>query len=190
MDQKNDGRTTGYDEIFRALGDPHRMQIIDLLAQREMNAGELLEPLDIVQSTLSHHMKVLTDSGVVNAVRKGKWTLYSLNERSLQDACRVLGLYAEKAASLPRSQPEEESGKKAPGQESGVKAGAAAGSALPERRAPEQEEDTVLQHEEDAREDLWADWMQQPSSAGNRAADESGRKKGKKSKKNKKNGRK
>lgn len=108
MDQRTEAtRTEGYDEVFRALGDPHRLQIIRLLCEREMNAGELLEPLDIVQSTLSHHMKVLTDCGVVTAVRRGKWTIYSLNAEVLSSACGLLREYADMAFRVPQK-PEED----------------------------------------------------------------------------------
>ena len=79
-----------YDRIFRALGDPHRLQIIELLKERERSAGEILEAIDVVQSTLSHHMKTLSDSGAVNAVRHGKWTYYSLNEDHLAAASSYL----------------------------------------------------------------------------------------------------
>ena len=69
----------GIDRVFRAIGDPHRIRIIGLLREKELSAGEILQSTDVVQSTLSHHMKTLTDSGAVNAVRRGKCTCYSLN---------------------------------------------------------------------------------------------------------------
>lgn len=78
------------DRIFRALGDTHRIQIIELLRERELSAGEILEAVDVVQSTLSHHMKTLSDSGVVNAARRGKWTYYSLNEETFAQAAAFL----------------------------------------------------------------------------------------------------
>ncbi|MBQ6323170.1 MAG: winged helix-turn-helix transcriptional regulator, partial [Lachnospiraceae bacterium] len=75
--------------VFRALGDVHRLQILDMLSEREMNAGEILEAVDVVQSTLSHHMKTLTDAGLVGARRSGKWTYYTLDRAALEEA----GLY-------------------------------------------------------------------------------------------------
>ena len=84
-----------FDRIFRALGDPHRIQIINLLREKELSAGEILEAIDVVQSTLSHHMKTLSDSGAVNAVRRGKWTYYSLNESNLEQAAAFLSVCAE-----------------------------------------------------------------------------------------------
>lgn len=78
------------DRIFRALGDTHRIQIIELLRERELSAGEILEAVDVVQSTLSHHMKTLSDAGVVNVARRGKWTYYSLNEATFVQAADFL----------------------------------------------------------------------------------------------------
>ena len=83
-----------FDRVFRALGDPHRMQIIALLREKELSAGEILDAVDVVQSTLSHHMKTLSDSGAVNAVRRGKWTYYSLNESKLAQAAAFLEEYS------------------------------------------------------------------------------------------------
>ena len=91
---KNDGIYTGagsVDRVFRALGDPHRIRIIELLREKELSAGEILEAIDVVQSTLSHHMKTLADSGAVNAVRRGKWTYYSLNKEVLAETAAFLG---------------------------------------------------------------------------------------------------
>lgn len=64
--------------IFRALGDEIRMQILDLLQERELCGSELLQSVDIVQSTLSHHMKTLTESGIVKWRKEGKKTYYSI----------------------------------------------------------------------------------------------------------------
>lgn len=93
------------DRIFRALGDPHRIQIIELLREKELSAGEILAALDVVQSTLSHHMKTLSDSGAVNALRRGKWTYYSLNESVLAQACAFLEECA-KGTRVRKAQPE------------------------------------------------------------------------------------
>ena len=95
---RNSVKSTGgvtYDQIFKAIGDPHRLLILSLLREKEMSAGEILQALDIVQSTLSHHMKSLTDAGVVTAVRHGKWTYYSLNTECLSGAAAFLEEYAQ-----------------------------------------------------------------------------------------------
>ena len=71
-----------YDErsvLFKALGDPVRLQIIDMLAQGEMCACDLLQNLSIAQPTLSHHMKALRASGLVSVRKQATWMHYSLN---------------------------------------------------------------------------------------------------------------
>lgn len=96
MENKGMNAGTGaYDRIFRAIGDPHRVQILELLRENELSAGEILEAIDVVQSTLSHHMKTLVDSGVVNASRRGKWTYYSLNSDTLSNAADFLADFAQ-----------------------------------------------------------------------------------------------
>ena len=69
----------------------------------ELSAGEILESMDIVQSTLSHHMKVLTDNGVVTATRSGKWTIYSVNRPVLQEAAERLEAFLSEAEHAEKS---------------------------------------------------------------------------------------
>lgn len=79
--------------IFRALGDESRMQILRLLEEQELCATELLQSLDIVQSTLSHHMKILTDTGLVICRRDGKKALYSICLEKMEQAAVFLKNY-------------------------------------------------------------------------------------------------
>ena len=65
-------------EIFKALGDEHRIQILCLLHDGEKCACQLLEALNISQPTLSHHMKVLCEAGIVTGRKDGKWMHYSV----------------------------------------------------------------------------------------------------------------
>ena len=74
-----------------------------------MSAGEILKALDVVQSTLSHHMKSLVDAGAVSAARHGKWTYYSLNAAILADAVRFLGEFSE-GTRMPAQFEKEETG--------------------------------------------------------------------------------
>lgn len=69
--------------ICRALGDTNRIQIVELLTGGEMCACRLLEHFQITQPTLSHHMKILTECGLVLARREWKNTYYSLNCETL-----------------------------------------------------------------------------------------------------------
>ena len=66
-------------KVFKAFCDENRLYILTLLESGEKCACKLLEALHIGQSTLSHHMKILCDSGVVNGRKEGKWVHYSLN---------------------------------------------------------------------------------------------------------------
>lgn len=75
-------RLRGMAERFRALGDENRLQILMLLEGRELCAGDILESLNIAQSTLSHHMKILTESGIVKCRRQGKWAYYSTDSKT------------------------------------------------------------------------------------------------------------
>ena len=64
--------------IFKALGDENRIRLLKLLSGGEKCACRLLEELNISQPTLSHHMKVLCDAGIVTARKEGKWMHYSI----------------------------------------------------------------------------------------------------------------
>ena len=64
--------------VFKAMSDENRLKILELLHERDCNASELLDEMDFGQSTLSHHMKILLNAGVVQARKNGKWTYYTL----------------------------------------------------------------------------------------------------------------
>ena len=70
--------------LFKAMADENRLQIIDMLSCGEMCACKILEKFNITQPTLSYHMKILTECGLVNAVRDGAWMRYSLNEANIE----------------------------------------------------------------------------------------------------------
>ena len=77
-------------KVFKALSDPNRLMIIEMLQSRERCACEILEDLHIAQSTLSHHMKILYDSGLVDSRRHGKWIYYSLRQEVCEAAKNLL----------------------------------------------------------------------------------------------------
>ena len=64
--------------VFKALGDENRIRILRLLRQGEKCACHLLEELEISQPTLSHHMKILCEAGIVCVRKEGKWMHYSI----------------------------------------------------------------------------------------------------------------
>ena len=76
-------------KVFKALSDPNRLMIIEMLQSRERCACEILEDMNIVQSTLSHHMKILCDSGLVKSRPHGKWMYYSLSNQ-VCEAAKIL----------------------------------------------------------------------------------------------------
>ena len=71
--------------LFRALSDTNRLAIIDMIKTEEKCACKILEELKITQPTLSHHMKILCDSGLVNSRREGKWMHYSINKELFEE---------------------------------------------------------------------------------------------------------
>lgn len=77
-------------KIFKALCDPNRLAILELLRSGEKCACVLLEQLELKQSGLSYHMKILCESGIVASRQEGKWTHYSLNEVGRDNAVKLL----------------------------------------------------------------------------------------------------
>jgi ArsR family transcriptional regulator, arsenate/arsenite/antimonite-responsive transcriptional repressor len=69
-----------YIRIFRAFSDESRIRVLELLRDGEKCACILLEDLNISQPTLSHHMKILCDSGIVKSRPVGKWSYYMIND--------------------------------------------------------------------------------------------------------------
>ena len=78
--------------IFKAFCDENRIRILQLLLDGEKCACRLLEEMNITQPTLSHHMKILCDSGIVVGRKEGKWIHYSLSEEGFESAQRYLAL--------------------------------------------------------------------------------------------------
>lgn len=73
-----------YAAICKALGDSNRLQIIQMLSDGEKCGCKLLEAFEITQPTLSHHMKILCECGLLNDRKEGKWHHYSLNCETLK----------------------------------------------------------------------------------------------------------
>jgi len=79
-------------EIFKALSDGTRLEIVRMLSEKEeMCACRILERFQITQPTLSHHMKILCDCGLVNTEKKGKWSYYSLDRECLSGVMEFFG---------------------------------------------------------------------------------------------------
>lgn len=76
--------------VFKALCDPKRLAILELLRSGEKCACVLLESLDLTQSGLSYHMKILCASGIVESRQEGKWTHYRLSSSGREAAIALL----------------------------------------------------------------------------------------------------
>jgi DNA-binding transcriptional ArsR family regulator len=65
--------------VFKALNDPTRREILQLLQQRDMTAGEIVEQFDISGPSISHHLDLLKQANLVKAEKNGQFIYYSLN---------------------------------------------------------------------------------------------------------------
>ena len=74
-------------EIFKVLSDENRLKIVKALAKESMCACQLLEGLGISQPTLSHHMKILTDAGLVEPRKQKTQVYYDLNREQVSSLC-------------------------------------------------------------------------------------------------------
>lgn len=76
--------------IFKAFCDENRIRILRMLKSGEKCACKLLEELNVTQPTLSHHMKILCDSGIVVGRKEGKWMHYSISRDGAKVAMDLL----------------------------------------------------------------------------------------------------
>ena len=84
---------TAYEEhakVFKAFCDEKRLRILELLRGGEKCACVLLEQLDLGQSGISYHMKILVESGIVASRQDGKWTHYKISEKGSAYAAALL----------------------------------------------------------------------------------------------------
>lgn len=77
-------------KVFKALCDPKRLVILEILRQGEQCACKIIERTGIAQSALSYHMKILVDSSLVDSRQDGKWTYYQISEPSKDTAIILL----------------------------------------------------------------------------------------------------
>lgn len=82
--------------VFRALGDEVRMEILTILKDEELCAMELLDRVRVVQSTLSHHMKVLTEAGLVCCRKDYKRVYYTIHAERMNEIAAFLQNYESK----------------------------------------------------------------------------------------------
>ncbi len=77
-------------KVFKALCDENRIQILRFLGKSEKCACQLLEKLNLTQPTLSYHMKILCDSGIVTGRKEGKWIYYQLSPQANETLVRIV----------------------------------------------------------------------------------------------------
>jgi ArsR family transcriptional regulator, repressor of sdpIR and other operons len=77
-------------EVFKAISDPNRREILKLLKRRSMSAGELAETFAITKGSLSHHFNILKSADLVRCERRGQHIVYSLNTTVFEDAAAML----------------------------------------------------------------------------------------------------
>jgi len=77
-------------KVFKAFCDDKRLRILELLHSGEKCACVLIEQMDMGQSALSYHMKILVESGVVESHQEGKWTHYQISEKGSAYAMQLL----------------------------------------------------------------------------------------------------
>jgi ArsR family transcriptional regulator, repressor of sdpIR and other operons len=77
-------------EVFKALSDPTRREILRLLAGGEKSAGELAEKFDMTKPSMSHHFSVLKEADLIISRREGQQIFYSVNTTVVQDVLRWL----------------------------------------------------------------------------------------------------
>ena len=81
-------------ELFKALADPARVRIVNALAQSDepVCACEFEPALGLAQSTVSHHLKKLTDAGLLEREQRGKWAYFSLRPEAVERLAVVADL--------------------------------------------------------------------------------------------------
>jgi len=90
----SDEQAAGTADVFKALADPARVRIVNVLA----TSGEpvcvchLIEPLGLSQPTVSHHLKRLTDAGLLDREQRGRWAYFSLRPDAVETLAAVVDL--------------------------------------------------------------------------------------------------
>jgi ArsR family transcriptional regulator, arsenate/arsenite/antimonite-responsive transcriptional repressor len=76
--------------VFKALNDPIRREILELLKEKDMNAGEIADHFSITKPSISHHLDLLKQADLVIGVKKGQYVNYSLNKTVVDDIIQWL----------------------------------------------------------------------------------------------------
>ncbi|HEX6981173.1 MAG TPA: autorepressor SdpR family transcription factor [Balneolaceae bacterium] len=76
--------------LFKALKDPTRRKILHLLREKDLNAGEIADAFDISKPSISHHLDLLKQAGLIRGERNGQFIHYSINTTVLEEAANWL----------------------------------------------------------------------------------------------------
>lgn len=93
------------DNVFKALSDPTRREILRLLSQGEKTAGELAEQFDMTKPSMSHHFSVLKEADLITSRREGQQIFYQLNTTVAQDAIAWVMDLVERSARKKKGKP-------------------------------------------------------------------------------------
>ena len=78
------------DDIFKALNDPARREILKMLRKGDMTAGEIAAKFEISAPSISHHLEKLRRAGLVTAIKKGQYVIYSINTTIVDDLLQYI----------------------------------------------------------------------------------------------------
>ena len=82
--------------LFKALNDPIRRQILEILKEKDMTAGDIAERFEVGKPTISHHLDLLRQADLVTSVKDGQFVLYSINTTVLDEILKwMIGLQGE-----------------------------------------------------------------------------------------------
>jgi ArsR family transcriptional regulator, arsenate/arsenite/antimonite-responsive transcriptional repressor len=98
----DDSAAAGLARAFKALADPVRLRLVSLIGAHqggEVCVCELTEAFDLTQPTISHHLKILRDAGIIDSERRGTWVYYRLEPAALE---RMGALLSDPAVSARR----------------------------------------------------------------------------------------
>lgn len=91
----DEASAAGLAQVFKALGDPVRLRLVSLIGAREggeVCVCDLTSAFDLTQPTISHHLKVLREAGLINSERRGTWVYYRLVPAALERMAGLLSL--------------------------------------------------------------------------------------------------
>jgi len=83
--------------LFKALNDPTRREILELLKEKDLTAGEIADQFSISKPSISHHLDLLRQAGLVVSVKEGQFVYYSLNTTVMDEMLKwIINLQSQK----------------------------------------------------------------------------------------------